>query len=239
MAGNRTIGIVAALGIAGAGAAVLAFATLGGPFAGPGDPATEAASETAASGAAAVELCWDDLLPEGSAVETGAGVVEHQQLGDGSPFQEMTDTSAVRAELDGKRVRLPGYMTPLDFESSEVSEFLLVPYVGACVHVPPPPANQIVYVTMTGTVPVLDMWEPLVAEGTLRAQARSTELAEVGYTLTLDHLELYEADEPDVFDDTGGDEPPPLAEGEEPGPLRGAADGMAASALENALARRD
>ena len=49
-------------------------------------------------------------------------------------------------ELDGKRVRIGGYVVPLDFEATNVKEFLLVPFVGACIHVPPPPPNQIIYV---------------------------------------------------------------------------------------------
>ena len=164
-----------------------------------------------------VDLDWDMLVPEGrEGVETAgvaqpAGVVQHETLGDDTaPWQADTDTGAVRHELDGARVRIPGYMTPLSWDDAEVGEFLLVPYVGACVHVPPPPANQIVYVEVEGTVPVLEMWEPFLAVGTLQTSAKSTELAEVGYTMRLEHLEIYEEPEPDVFDDTGGDEPPAL-----------------------------
>ena len=212
MADNRTIGTVAALAIAGAGALALFLAVPGG-----GDTATIApsAGEVAPSAGEvasgpAVELNWEDLVPGDDGFRSASGVVEHDQslaLPSDTP-----ETTAVRAELDGKRVRLPGYMTPLDFENSEVSEFLLVPYVGACIHVPPPPSNQIVYVSMDGTVPVLDLWQPLVAEGTLRAEARSTELAEVGYTMRLSHMEIFEEDMPEVFDDTNGAEPPALDE---------------------------
>ena len=53
---------------------------------------------------------------------------------------------AVNTELDGQNVRIPGYLLPLDFDGKKVTEFLLVPYVGACIHVPPPPPNQIVHV---------------------------------------------------------------------------------------------
>ncbi len=52
----------------------------------------------------------------------------------------------VVAALDGQRVQIGGYVVPLDFDATTVKEFLLVPFVGACIHVPPPPANQIVYV---------------------------------------------------------------------------------------------
>lgn len=52
------------------------------------------------------------------------------------------------AELDGKTVRIPGYVLPIEFSGTRVIEFMLVPYVGACVHTPPPPANQMVYVKL-------------------------------------------------------------------------------------------
>ena len=153
------------------------------------------------------DLDWDMLVPEGRDGVQTAGVVQHETLTDDtSPWQVDTDTDAVRHDLDGARVRIPGYMTPLTWDDAEVGEFLLVPYVGACVHVPPPPANQIVYVEVDGTVPVLEMWEPFLAVGTLQTNARSTELAEVGYTMKLQHLEIYEEPELDIYDDTlGGD----------------------------------
>ncbi len=49
-------------------------------------------------------------------------------------------------DLDGREIRMPGYALPLEFEGTTVTEFLLVPYVGACIHTPPPPPNQIVHV---------------------------------------------------------------------------------------------
>ena len=158
-----------------------------------------------------VDLDWDMLVPEGAAV-TEAGVVNHEQIGDETaPWQSDTDVTKVRRDLDGERVRIPGYMTPLSWDSAEVSRFLLVPYVGACVHVPPPPANQIVHVEVDGTVPVLEMWEPFLAVGTLRAEPQSTELAEVAYSMELEHLEIYEESAVEVFDDTAGAEPPAAA----------------------------
>ena len=52
----------------------------------------------------------------------------------------------VNTALDGVLVRFPGYLLPLEFSGAEVTEFLLVPWVGACIHTPPPPPNQIVHV---------------------------------------------------------------------------------------------
>jgi len=82
----------------------------------------------------------------------------------------------VNKALDGKLVRMPGYALPLDFEGRGVTEFLLVPYVGACIHVPPPPPNQIVLAQLENAYVVEDLYEPVWITGRLSAQAASTEL---------------------------------------------------------------
>ena len=118
---------------------------------------------------------------------------------------QMTPAAMPRDDLDGERVALSGYMTPLDFEAMETQAFLLVPYVGACIHVPAPPANQIVFVESATPVPVVDMWQPLTAIGTLRVQRLETELAESAYVMKLDRLvALDTAGGPDE-DYTGGE----------------------------------
>ena len=184
------------------GALGLAALVAGGAYAFFGG--SEAETPSAVAMGDVVDLDWENLVPENAQVASASGVVEHEQLDDAaSPWQADTDVTAVRADLDGKTVRIPGYMTPLSFEEAEVGEFLLVPYVGACVHVPPPAANQIVYVKVDGTVPVLEMWEPFLAVGTLRTEPQSTELAEVGYTMQLSHLEVYEEEPFEVVDELG------------------------------------
>jgi uncharacterized protein len=62
---------------------------------------------------------------------------------------------------------VPGYMVPLEDSLNEVTEFLLVPYPGACIHVPPPPPNQLVHVTMDGgkRTSVRPFWEPVWVQG--------------------------------------------------------------------------
>jgi hypothetical protein len=54
--------------------------------------------------------------------------------------------TAIVEDLHGRLVRMAGYLLPLEIIGAKVTEFLLVPYIGACIHVPPPPPNQIVYV---------------------------------------------------------------------------------------------
>ena len=60
--------------------------------------------------------------------------------------------SAVEPGLNGAQVRIPGYVLPLEFEGTRVREFLLVPYVGACIHVPAPPPNQMVFVRTASAI---------------------------------------------------------------------------------------
>lgn len=161
-------------------------------------------------------LEWSDLVPRGSdgatvptdnnlvarslAAPVSAGPVEHSSLSSapgGANF-------LTQASLAGERVALSGYMTPFSFEDERVSAFLLVPYVGACIHVPPPPPNQIVLVESSEPVPVLAMWEPFTAIGTLDVESRTTQLAEVGYTMRLERIESF-ADAPAVERSASGE----------------------------------
>lgn len=90
---------------------------------------------------------------------------------------------AVVQELDGKRVRIGGYVVPLDFETDKVYQFLLVPYVGACIHVPPPPSNQIIYVETAEGFQISGLFDPVYVTGTIRTTRQNTGLAETGYLI--------------------------------------------------------
>lgn len=92
--------------------------------------------------------------------------------------------------LDGKRVRIGGYVVPLDFEATSVKEFLLVPFVGACIHVPPPPANQIIYVKSDEGFGVKGSFDPVYVTGTLKVMATSTGLADAGYSIVAEKIEV-------------------------------------------------
>ncbi|MBV1934291.1 MAG: DUF3299 domain-containing protein [Parvibaculaceae bacterium] len=97
------------------------------------------------------------------------------------------------ADLNNEKVRLPGFIVPFNFEEEGmISEFLFVPFVGACIHVPPPPPNQIVYVTSKKPVAFSSLWEPMWIEGTLTTQRHENVLGNTAYTLQLDKLEAYE-----------------------------------------------
>lgn len=101
--------------------------------------------------------------------------------------------------LNGKFIRLPGYVLPLDFDGGKTIEFLLVPFVGACIHVPPPPPNQIVHVKFQGGFKSQGLYTPVYVTGRLAAIGETVDLSltdgqmpvETGYRLEAVSVEPY------------------------------------------------
>jgi hypothetical protein len=95
--------------------------------------------------------------------------------------------------LEGKRVKIPGFMVPLEDFAEVVTEFLLVPYFGACVHTPPPPPNQMVYVKMDGGAKTkIGWWDPVWIEGTLAVKNYDGPYGVAGFQLTGMRVTPYE-----------------------------------------------
>jgi hypothetical protein len=99
--------------------------------------------------------------------------------------------TAVVAELDGKRVRIGGYVVPLDFEATRVKEFLLVPFVGACIHVPPPPANQIIHVMPDKPVKGVKNMEAVWVSGRLGIGHSESPMGKSGYQMQAKEVVRY------------------------------------------------
>ena len=98
--------------------------------------------------------------------------------------------------LDGQLIRLPGYIVPLEVnEQGRTTEFLLVPYFGACIHVPPPPSNQIVHVTSKAGVQVDELYQPYWIEGAMQVKSSTSELADAGYQMDAQKIVVYELPE--------------------------------------------
>jgi hypothetical protein len=116
--------------------------------------------------------------------------------------QAMFDAAPVIDELNGKRVKIPGFVLPLEFSNTLLKEFLLVPYYGACVHTPPPPANQIIYGKLKAEAELNNIYEPVWITGTLQTTRSNNQLSEPGvvnglevqsaYTMSVDLIEPYE-----------------------------------------------
>ncbi|MES2817948.1 MAG: DUF3299 domain-containing protein [Pseudomonadota bacterium] len=153
--------------------------------------------------AAVIELTWSDLMPPESAPPAPPPTLHDlSQLADalasesGPAAVQQSPAAPTVPALDGVAVKLPGYIVPLDVtEEGRVVEFLLVPYFGACIHVPPPPSNQIVHIKSELGVLVDALYQPFWVEGPLKIEASSSELAEAGYTMNADKIYVYEVPE--------------------------------------------
>ncbi|WP_226778907.1 DUF3299 domain-containing protein [Oceaniglobus trochenteri] len=138
------------------------------------------------------EITWDDLIPPGVPYAEIIGEGEMDEQNDTwNPIYDQNATK-LNTELDGVAVKLPGYIIPLDTGVTGVTTFVLVPYVGACIHVPPPPPNQLVFVTTEAPWPSDSLWDAIWVYGRLSARPRSTEIAEIGYHLVAENIEIYE-----------------------------------------------
>jgi len=151
-----------------------------------------------------VEVTWDDLIPNDFVQPENPFMTmseeEANKLMDGSD-ESNAEIARLEAEmlyapvvpaLDGMRVKIPAYITPLEFgDTSLIKEFLLVPYVGACMHTPPPPANQIVHAISEDDVEFPGMREPVWAIGIIRTETVKSDLAESGYRMDIERVLPY------------------------------------------------
>ena len=135
------------------------------------------------------EISWDQLIPQDSGtVLPGAPAGAPPDAS--SPIPQAV---GVVETLDGQAVRIPGFIVPLESdEGGLLAEFFLVPYFGACIHVPPPPPNQIVYVTVKPPFDLESMWEPFWIEGTMRTKGHASVIGTTAYSLEASKIEVYE-----------------------------------------------
>ena len=143
------------------------------------------------------EVAWEDLLPPGyssdeiynryadrlAAVEDGSP--EADQIYTEMQAEYDSNSGAINTDLDGAKVNLAGFVAPLTFEDEIITEFLLVPYFGACIHVPAPPPNQTVLVTVdpASGLTLEDTWGAVWVAGTLVIDQATTDLATASYTM--------------------------------------------------------
>ena len=116
-------------------------------------------------------ITWTDLLPEDAFDFIPEGGVTDDMWKDPVFLNalEKSGLSTVK-ELNGVNIRLTGFMVPLDVDFGEaetVSEFVLVPSAGMCMHVPPPPPNQMLLVKLNAPVKIRSMYQPVGINGTI------------------------------------------------------------------------
>lgn len=112
---------------------------------------------------------------------------------DAQRFYEALKSARVVGEFDNRAIRIPGFVVPLvNDENNLVTEFFVVPYFGACLHLPPPPPNQILHARTDEGFELDSLQQPFWFEGTIKIEQSETDLGTSAYRLNLDTLRLYE-----------------------------------------------
>ena len=195
------------LTLAGATAAGLVL----GQVAAPGKPAAKAGSAASAplsTTATAVaspaapsyrEVSWDDLTPKDWDPLKQFREMNFGALSDSDPkaiamlqrMRETWDNAPTNVALDGQNVRIPGFLVPLDETKDGLTQFLLVPYFGACIHTPPPPSNQIIEVRPKQPVKGFRPMDTVWISGTLRTLRSETYMGTSSYRMDALRVEPY------------------------------------------------
>jgi len=150
------------------------------------------------------EISWDKLIPAGYNPEEAIGKYINQlaELQDNDPeaaviyekIQAELDNAPVNMSLDGKTIKMPGFVAPLENDNGMIKEFLLVPYYGACIHSPPPPINQTVMIKAKKGQGVKseDSFLPVWITGELKAVEERTNIGAAGYRIENAIIEPYD-----------------------------------------------
>jgi len=174
------------------------------------DAATDDSTRLAEAGAEANDVAargyretgWEELMPEGE--EERLAQLYQQQMAmlySGGPIAEGSAADAMIQigtfntvkELNETKIRIPGYTVPFEYgANAEISEFLLVPYYGACLHAPPPPPNQTVFAMTDEPIKLRDLAQAVWIEGTMYTQTQESELADAAYTIRVENVYAYE-----------------------------------------------
>ena len=139
----------------------------------------------------ATEISWDDLIPPGvpySRIVAEGFMDERNDI-----WRPIFDEHATKLNpvLNGAYITMPGFIIPIELSTAGVTSFVLVPYVGACLHTPPPPANQLVFVTAKTPWPSEQLWDAVWVTGEMSHEIQATEVADTGYALLADRMETY------------------------------------------------
>ncbi len=139
------------------------------------------------------EIDWLELMPaEDLNLLENMPEVTHE--GDGAaPLPDELMTGRTVDEMDGRSGRIPGFVVPLKTtDDMRILEFFLVPYYGACIHVPPPPPNQIIHVKYEEGFTLEALYEPVWIEGTLKIEKTENDVASSSYSIAAENVTPYE-----------------------------------------------
>jgi hypothetical protein len=143
--------------------------------------APQQSMSTAAIDSGYKEIKWDELVPKDWDPAKKFRNMDLSRLTDFDPkaismlemLKQEWDNAPVNAQFDGSKVKIAGFVVPIEEKGRAVTEFLLVPYFGACIHVPPPPANQIIHVISAKPIPNLRTMDAVWVAGEIKTASYS------------------------------------------------------------------
>lgn len=136
-----------------------------------------------------------DEVEDGSLEDQIANQIKSQlDVDPNDPYQQALVSTKTIAEMQGKMIRLPGFIVPLRFGEQEfqITQFFIVPFFGACIHVPPPPPNQIIFVDYPKGVELASLQDAFWFSGQLHIEITDNETGTSAYTLDMHQFELYQ-----------------------------------------------
>lgn len=137
----------------------------------------------------------DDIEDGSEADQIDSQTQSLAAAGSDDRYQQALSSKRIIAEYNNQRIRMPGFIVPLEFDDNmAITEFFLVPYFGACIHLPPPPPNQVVHVTYKKGLQTDVLYDPFWISGTLKTRVVQTDIATAAYTLEAVAITTY--DEP-------------------------------------------
>ncbi len=107
-------------------------------------------------------------------------------------YQQALTSKRVIPEMDGQAISIPGFIVPLSYSGYQtISQFFLVPFFGACIHVPPPPPNQIIFVDYPEGLKNIEIYQPYTISGVLKTELIENDMATAAYTMKMHTFEEY------------------------------------------------
>lgn len=146
------------------------------------------------------EIKWEALVPKGWDPAAELKGLDLSKMQDSDPraiealerLKRAYDNAPIEPAMKGRKGRIAGFALPLERQGDKVTEFLIVPYFGACIHTPPPPANQIIHAKSARPLAGVKMMVPIWTYGSFSVQRGETQWGVAGYRLTVDKIAPYE-----------------------------------------------
>jgi hypothetical protein len=142
---------------------------------------------------------WDALMPANWDPMKVFKGLDLNKLSDADPramaalerLRTEWNNAPAKASMNGARIRIPGFVVPLENARDQIREFLLVPYFGACIHSPPPPSNQVIHVFPATPLTNVRAMDAVWVNGQLETARSDTGMGSAGYRMKADSVTPY------------------------------------------------